>query len=135
MHVKKLVEPDISKEVQSHVEKLEEPEHAPEANQPELVGQLAPRRDRERNQQEDQCPIARGVGNDLNRICAQVSRVRLPCQPCKRCKASQKNNGFEPANHFWRMLKIFPQVHAVVQTGHLIGVTVEHDRRTLDEFS
>jgi len=63
--------------MQAAVEKREQPEHAPQADQPVLAGEHAQRRDRERDEQKDERPIPGGVRDGLNRVRPQGVKVGM----------------------------------------------------------
>ena len=71
VQVEKLVEPDPCHQVQAAVENRVEAEHAPEADEPGLSRDLAHGRDGERDEEEDQRPLARGMSDDLDGIGAE----------------------------------------------------------------
>jgi len=96
--VKKFVQPDVSKKMQHCVEKSEQAKHPAKANQPKLASQLADGSDGQSHQQEDQRPIARGMGDDFDGIGAEQLVVGLPPQAGKRAEAGEKNYDFEPTN-------------------------------------
>src|SRR6266853_1337813 len=66
--VEELVEPDVGGEMETTVEECEQSDHAADADQPVLFRQLAQRSDRERGEDESQCPVAGRVRDELDGI-------------------------------------------------------------------
>src|SRR5207245_11622610 len=97
MHIKELVQPDIRKEMKAGIEKREQAEHATETNHPELPTELAQRRNCQRDQEKNSYPVTGGVGNDLNRIRAQMVRVTLPAESGYWQQTGKKDQDFDPA--------------------------------------
>ena len=83
--------------MQTDVEKGKEAQHPPEFNQPLQARELAQRRYAERYQQKNQCPLASGSCDDLDRIGTQIIRSGAPYQMAQRDKAKEKNDGFDPS--------------------------------------
>ena len=95
--IKELVEPEIGREMQRAVEERKETQHAAILDQPILLCEFAQRCDGQRNQQEAQRPIARGVSDDFQWIRAKIVLESAPTQARDRYQAPKKNDDFAPA--------------------------------------
>src|SRR6266567_2219288 len=109
MEIKELVQPNVGGEVQTAVEKREEPEHAPELDQSRQAQQLSQRSNCQGDEQQPQSPVPShmcnlldGVGSESRSPRINVPRSRtkeLPQQYCKRQQADNKDPDFDPPNH------------------------------------
>jgi hypothetical protein len=97
--VETLVGPHPGHQVKRAVEKGEQAEHAAQSDQPILARQLAQRRDREGDQQENQGAVAGAVGDGFNGISTEVLMESVPDQQGQRDEAGKENRGFEVAQH------------------------------------
>ena len=91
VQIEKLVEPDPRHQVQAAVEKCVEAEHAPEADEPGLSCDLAQGRDGERDEEEDQRPLAGGMSDDLDGIGAERRVETLPEEHEQRGEAERED--------------------------------------------
>jgi hypothetical protein len=88
--VKEFVEPDVGGEMRATVKKSEESEHAPETDQIRQAQEFPERRDAQGNQDESQGPVARGVSDELNRICGKAAVQRAQAQGRERRDLSSR---------------------------------------------
>jgi hypothetical protein len=86
--VKELVEPDVGGEVKTTVEKREEPEHAPEADEFRQSEHPAKRRNGQGDQQKPQRPIAGSAGGELNGVRREVIVQAAPYPIVRICLLS-----------------------------------------------
>ena len=84
MQVEELVEPDVGEEVERGVEEGEQADRAAEADQPVLAGEAAQGRDGESGEDEDEGPVAGGVGDDLDGIGAEAVVQGFPAETRER---------------------------------------------------
>ena len=73
MHVEKLVQPDIRREVQTPIKECEKAKHSTYADDPVLSGQHTQGGDAQRREQQDHRPVTRGVRNHFDRIGTQFA--------------------------------------------------------------
>ena len=99
VYIEKLIEPNVRAEMKETIEKREESEHAPEADQPVLVCKPAQRRNRKGDEKEYQRPVTGRVRDELNWIRAQPGMKTEPGQPAERNQASKEEYGFEITMH------------------------------------
>src|SRR5690348_1973383 len=90
VEIERLIGAEIGEEVQAHVEKREEAEHAAEANEFRKIERFAKRRDAERKYEEEQSPIAGGVLQRLDRIGTEIAAKSAPAQSEERNQADEK---------------------------------------------
>ena len=95
MHVEKFVEPQPGGQVQQSVEKGIQPEHPPKADPSLPARDPAQWGDGQRDQQKTQRPIAGRVGDDLDRVRAQIALIRLQPEQRQRHQRGQEYRDFE----------------------------------------
>ena len=96
--VQVLIQDQPGQEVQQHVEEGVHAEHPAQLDQPRRVEPVAQRRDRERDEQQPQTPLAERVLDLLDRIRAEVRAAdleRTPHQRGERQQAEQKQRRLE----------------------------------------
>jgi len=96
----KFIEPKIRREMERPIKKRKQPQHAPVLNQPILLRELPQRRNRQRDQQKAQCPVAGCMGNHFQWVCAEIPLIRRQRQMRDRKKARGKHNQLAPSNRF-----------------------------------
>ena len=84
VQIEEFIQPDVGKKMERRIEKCEETDHAADANQPILAGDAPQRRDGERDKQEDEGPVAGGMGDNFDWIRAKPVVKPLPCQTGQR---------------------------------------------------
>ena len=128
-----LVGTEVGEEVETGVEKAEKAEHAAKANQVGELEEFAERRDAESEDEEAQGPIAGGVLNELDGIRAEISSECAPNEKAEGYQAKKKKRNFRPfvredrRARFESASVVFLQIHAGVEAGDLILITVEHE--------
>ena len=139
--IEALVGAEVREEVEAGVEKGEEAEHAAKANEIGEFEEFSKRSDAESEDEEAECPIAGGVLNELDRIRAEVCGESAPDEDAERHEAQKKDGNFGPLvgedarARFESASVIFLQVHAGVEAGDLVLITVEHEGIALEDFA
>ena len=87
LNVEKFVEPHVGHQVESAVKKCEEPEHAPETNEPGHFHHSSSGRDAQRDQKKCESPPAGGACDYVNRIGPEQIVRGFPRQDRERAKA------------------------------------------------
>src|SRR5260370_31663838 len=87
--VEDLIEQKISGEVQAGVEKRKQAKHAAKANQLRNVKELAQRRNRQRDEEEAERPIAGRVLNEFERIGDGVAEPKVPDDRQRRQRSEE----------------------------------------------
>ena len=82
--------------MEAGVEKGEEAEHAAKANEIGELEEFAKRRDAESEDEEAERPIAGGVLNELDGICAEICGESAPDEDAERDEAQKKDGNFGP---------------------------------------
>jgi hypothetical protein len=91
-----LIRSDVREEVKTNVSESEEAEHAAKPNQIGEVKKLTEGRDRERDEQESQRPIAGEMLDEFDRVCGELALIRTPTEKTERGEAGEKDNGLGP---------------------------------------
>ena len=99
VNIEKLVEPDVSQEMQAAVEKGVEPEHPAEFNERRNAKKFSQWRDGKRDQKKPQGPVAGRVSDLFDRIRTEILRVGVPSQKPNRHKARNEHHDFYKTNH------------------------------------
>ena len=139
--IEALVGAEVGEEVEAGVEKGEEAEHAAKTDEVGEFEEFAERRDAESDDEEAESPIAGGVLNELDGIRAEICGERAPDEDAERHEAKKKDRNFGPLvgeerGHASNSASvIFLQVHAGVEAGDLVLITVEHEGVALEDFA
>ena len=97
--VEKLIDGQVSGEVQEAVKEGEESDHAAEADEPVLARDTTERGNGERREDENQRPIAGRVGDDLDGIGSEAIVKTLPGKMGEGDEGGEEDGEFEKAKH------------------------------------